>query len=99
MSFADDCLFIHSNEDYVVPMHEELCSFGSGEYVKEAEAKDVMTDVGGRWISYDLTGPACDHYAILEHSRKLPERLREQDWFNKVTLIWKAKHWNQVVCS
>lgn len=86
MSFDAECLYIHSNEDYVVAMHEELCSFGSGDYVKEAEAKDVMSDVGGRWLAFDLTGPASVQFAILEHSRKLPEHLREQDWFNKAAL-------------
>lgn len=88
LSFADDGIYIHSNEDYVVPLHEELCSFGSGDYVKEAEAKDVMSDIGGRWLVYDLSGPASDHFAILEHSRKLPEHLREQDWFNKVSWLF-----------
>ena len=84
MTLTSGSLFLHSNEDYVVPEHEELCGFGSGDFAKQAEAADVMGDCAGRWVLYDLSGTAADKLAILEHSKKLPEHLRELDIYNKV---------------
>ena len=84
MSFAADGLYLRSQENYVVKQHEELFSFGSGDYVRGAEAQDVMSDVGGRWLCYNFTGLASEHVCIVEHSTKLPGHLKEQDWFNKV---------------
>ena len=34
----------------------ELFSFGAGEFVKQAEASDVMGDHEGRWIAFGLNG-------------------------------------------
>ena len=84
LSLADGSLFLHSQENFVVKQHEELFSFGSGDYVRGAEAQDVMSDVGGRWLCYEFSGLASEHYCIVEHSQKLPGHLKEQDWFNKV---------------
>lgn len=67
----------------MIPQYEELFSFGSGGCVKDGEATDVMSDLGGRWLRFDLTGLASESLAILENSRKLPEHLKDQDFFNK----------------
>lgn len=74
-------LFVWSNENYTVPAGEELFGFGSGEFLKGAEAKDVMSDCEARWLVFDLSKDGAR--VIMEHSRKLPEHLRELDLFNK----------------
>lgn len=35
--------------------------FGSGDYVSKSEATDVLSDLEGRWIRYDLTGRADEY--------------------------------------
>lgn len=35
--------------------------FGSGDFVKEVEATDVIGDIQGRWIKFDLAGKADAH--------------------------------------
>ena len=77
----DAGLFLHSEENYEVQQHTELCGFGNGDFAKSGEAADIMSDATARWALYDLS--AEDSLVVLEHSKKLPEHLKEQPWFNK----------------
>ena len=43
-----------------------LWGFGSGDYVSKSEAADVLSDLEGRWVRYDLTGKA-DEYLGIPH--------------------------------
>eukprot|EP00435_Cladocopium_sp_Y103_P062673 s100_g24.t1 len=85
LSLTSDKVFLYSNEDYVVDEHVELCGFGSGDFAKQAEAADVMGDCAGRWALFDLSGNSAEQVVILEHSKKLPDHLRELDIYNKET--------------
>ena len=84
---------MHSNEDYVIAENEEICGFGSGDFAKSAEANDIMSDCNGRWALFDLSGKASDAWVVLEHSRKLPEHLRELAIFNKArqVIVWSTQ--------
>lgn len=38
-----------------------VSGFGSGDYVSKSEATDVISDIEGRWVRYDLGGKAEEH--------------------------------------
>ena len=83
LTLSDDKLFLWSNEDYVIPENEEMFGFGSGEYVTEALASDVMGDQDGRWWQFNLEGSAKNLLVILDQGRKLAGHLKGLDIFNK----------------
>ena len=67
----------------------ELFGFGSGEFGEGPTAKDVMSDVQGRWLGYKVQAPSEE--CILEPDRRLPEHVRNSDIFGKawqLYLLW-----------
>ena len=89
MSLCDDdsSLWIGATTDYTVESGTELFSFGSGDYAKDSEGADVMSDTSetGRWIQYKFTDTA--EQVILEKQRKIPEHLEGATFWNKVGLV------------
>ena len=63
--------------------------------VKGQNAKDVQSDLTGRWVSYNIS--SSDDYCILEPDRRLPEHIRKLDVFGKVPGYNKIQH--QLVCA
>jgi len=48
-----------------------ICSgFGSGDYVTQGEASDVLSDLDGRWVRFDLSGKADGYLGFEQVSTK-----------------------------
>ena len=60
----------------------ELFGFGSGDFCEGPDAKDVQSDLTGRWVSFSIS--SSDDHCILEPDRRLPEHIRKLDVFGKV---------------
>lgn len=69
-----------------VDIQTELFGFGSGDFLRQSEASDAMSDGSGdgRWIPFSLTDTST--FVILEKGRKAPDHLENQPFFNKVEL-------------
>lgn len=65
----------------------ELFGFGSGDYAKDSEGADVMSDTSeaGRWLQYRFTDSTVQ--VILEKQRKSPEHLESASFWNKVGAV------------
>ena len=61
----------------------ELFSFGSGQYVQNTEADDVMSDLQGRWLCYALRRHVRENYVLLESNRKMGDHLRGKAFLDK----------------
>ena len=61
----------------------ELFGFGSGDFLEGPAARDVQSDLTGRWVTFRVTSgtEAC----ILEADRRLPDHIKKMDIFGKVT--------------
>ena len=70
-----------SSESIEVKGPQELFGFGSGNFAEGAEAKDVMSDLGGRWVSFNVT--SGEEMCILESDRRLPDSVKKADIFQK----------------
>ena len=89
LSLCDDgdSLWISATSTaYTVPSLAELCGFGSGDYAKDSEGADVMSDTSdtGRWLLYKFTEPSEN--VILEKQRKTPEHLESASFWNQALL-------------
>ncbi|CAL1155555.1 unnamed protein product, partial [Cladocopium goreaui] len=87
LSLCDDgdSLWISATSTaYTVPSLAELFGFGSGDYAKDSEGADVMSDTSdtGRWLLYKFTEPSEN--VILEKQRKTPEHLESASFWNQV---------------
>lgn len=60
----------------------ELFGFGSGDFCEGPDAKDVQSDLSGRWVSFKVN--SGDELCILEPDRRLPDHIRKMDLFGKV---------------
>lgn len=60
----------------------ELFGFGSGDFCEGPDAKDVQTDLTGRWVSFNMS--SANDLCILEADKRLPEHIRKMDLFGKV---------------
>ncbi len=60
----------------------ELFGFGSGQFAEGPEAKDIMSDIGGRWLCFNVA--SGNEHCILESDKRLPEHIRSSDVFGKV---------------
>ena len=63
----------------------ELFGFGSGDYLEGPAARDVQSDLTGRWISFKLT--SGEEWCILEADRRLPDHIKKMDIFGKA--LWQ----------
>ena len=86
LSLADDASLwlgsVNGSEQTVEAM-TELFSFGSGDFAKDSEGTDIMSDVSenGRWAAFHVTD--ASELVCLEKQRKCPEHLAEAAFFNK----------------
>ncbi|CAK9076905.1 unnamed protein product, partial [Durusdinium trenchii] len=80
----DQSLWIGASGAYVVESNTELFGFGSGDFVKGSESKDVMSDVSadGRWLLYAFT--SAQQPVILEKTRQAPSHLESHTFWNQV---------------
>ena len=63
----------------------ELFGFGSGDFLEGLVAKDVQSDLGGRWVTFKVAkGDEC---CILEADRRLPDHIRKMDIYGKALLL------------
>ena len=53
-----DVLYVGSDANLTVSCDRVLCSFGSGEWIDGAEADELMSDTGSRWLCMALSSPA-----------------------------------------
>lgn len=83
----DQSLWIGASGAYVVESNTELFGFGSGDFVKGSESKDVMSDVSadGRWLLYAFT--RAQQPVILEKTRQAPSHLESHTFWNQAS--WK----------
>ena len=81
------CLFVTCEKDTHASAWLEMFSFGSGDFLRGTEAHDVMSDgtSSGRWIPYNMSGPASQTMCLLEEDRKLPDHFKSIDVFNTAT--------------
>ena len=63
----------------------EICGFGSGEFLKGAEADDAMSTTDGRWFRFSLE--SGEDMVVLEKPRKTPDHMANSTFFNKVWCI------------
>lgn len=61
----------------------ELFGFGSGQFAEGPEAKDIMSDIGGRWLCFNIS--SGNEHCIIESDKRLPEHIRGSDVFGKVS--------------
>ncbi|CAK9023126.1 Uncharacterized protein SCF082_LOCUS16076 [Durusdinium trenchii] len=66
----------------------ELFGFGSGDFCEGPDAKDVQSDLSGRWVSFKVN--SGDELCILEPDRRLPDHIRKMDLFGKVVTLGAA---------
>lgn len=89
LSLCDDgdSLWISATSaGYTVPSLAELFGFGSGDYAKDSEGADVMSDTSdtGRWLLYKFTD--ASENVILEKQRKTPEHLESASFWKQALL-------------
>ena len=60
----------------------ELFGFGSGDFLEGPAARDVQSDLGGRWVTFKVTSGS--ESCILEPDRRLPDHIKKMDIFGKV---------------
>lgn len=60
----------------------ELFGFGSGDFVEGPTARDVQSDLTGRWVAFMVA--SGQEYCILESDRRLPDHIKKMDIFGKV---------------
>ena len=84
---ANGTLWVGAPAAHTVEVHTELFGFGSGDFVKGSECKDVMSDVSehGRWLLFALK--SADEVVVLEKQRGVPAHLESLTFWNKVS--WK----------
>ncbi|CAE7786127.1 unnamed protein product [Symbiodinium microadriaticum] len=80
----DASLWVHSEKISSIAANTEWMGFGSGDFADGATANDVLSDPGGRWFRYALTGPMKDVFIIPECDRTLPDELKNLTVWNKV---------------
>ena len=56
--FFSDFNFLLSKKHSKLVHLDSISGFGSGDYVSKSEAADVLSNVDGRWVRFDLTGKA-----------------------------------------
>ncbi len=61
----------------------ELFGFGSGDFAEGPNARDIQSDLTGRWLAYNIK--SSEELCILEADRRLPEHIRKMDLFGKAT--------------
>eukprot|EP00438_Fugacium_kawagutii_P015340 Skav217456 [mRNA] locus=scaffold1289:122745:123968:- [translate_table: standard] len=64
----------------------ELFGFGSGDFCEGPTAKDVQSDLTGRWVSFNMS--SANDLCILEADKRLPEHIRKMDLFGKAPLAF-----------
>ena len=76
-------MWIGANNQFNVDIRTELFGVGSGDFLRQSEATDAMSDGSsdGRWLSFGLSDTST--YLILEKSRQTPQHLETQPIFNK----------------
>ena len=72
---GSESLYVHGDkaDKNVTVSGTELFSFGAGEFVKQAQASDVMGDHEGRWIAFGLN---ANSFVILEGQKTRPDNLK-----------------------
>lgn len=87
LSESDSSLWIGASEAVTVEQHTELFGFGSGNYAKDSEGADIMTDTSseGRWLLYSFTSGT--NLVILEKQGQTPEHLANAAFWNKAAFI------------
>lgn len=61
----------------------ELFGFGSGDFAEGPNAKDIQTDLTGRWLAYNIK--SSEELCIVEADRRLPEHIKKMDMFGSAT--------------
>lgn len=76
-----------------VEIQTEVFGFGSGDFLRQSEASDAMSDGSGdgRWLPFAINDSSTN--VILEKGRKGPEHLENQPFFNKVELSLENCVW------
>ena len=59
----------------------ELFGFGSGDFAEGPNARDIQSDLTGRWLAYNIN--TSDDHCILEADRRLPDHVKKMDMFGK----------------
>ena len=82
-------MWIGANSQTNVEIQTELFGMGSGDFLRQSEANDAMSDQSsdGRWVGFSFSDASS--YVILETGRQTPEHLQNQPFFNKVEFFWK----------
>ena len=74
-------------DNFEVKAPLEVFGFGSGDFLEGPNAKDVQSDLTGRWLSFSISSPT--EYCIMEADRRLPDHIKKIDIFGKVCwLCW-----------
>ncbi len=63
----------------------ELFGFGSGDFAEGPNARDIQSDLTGRWLGFNITSQ--DELCILEPDRRLPDHIRKMDFFGKASQL------------
>lgn len=68
-------------ETFEITGPSELFGFGSGDFLDGPAARDVQSDLSGRWVGFKLS--LGTENCILEADRRLPDHIRKMDIFGK----------------
>lgn len=92
LSQSDSSLWISASEAVTMEQHTELFGFGSGNYAKDSEGSDLMSDTSseGRWLLYSFTSGT--NLVILEKQGQTPEHLASATFWNKAALCDSVFH-------
>ena len=87
LSERDSSLWIGATEAITLEHHTELFGFGSGNFAKDSEGADIMSDTSseGRWLLFSFTSGTS--LVILEKQGQTPDHLANASFWNKACIL------------
>jgi hypothetical protein len=78
------CVFFAGEQDVTLAADCERFSFGSGDWLEDADAADAMSDAEGRWLSFCLD---LERSKVMLDPAQLPAHLSNVDWAKNRTMM------------